>query len=230
MLRDAIYYLKKSVTFFDLSAKYIAPAIFLITFGVQFVYSFVGQNEEMDLNMILSMLCINLLLNMISFVYLYAAVKDAKAEPYTSMDCISAVAKKFVKLFIMTVFKTFATLLGAIALIVPGVIFAIRYSFTECILMDGEKKLSESFQVSRNLTEGKKMDMFKIILFCHVIILFFLVLLLNGFAYGNVMVFNYVELFLFSIYTLMQNKLLAIMYVDVVYGQEKEEEHEQKIS
>ena len=222
MLRDIFFYLKKSVTFFDLQVKSIAPVIFIVTLGINLIYALSDNGAKMDISGLIIGLAVSLFINMISLIYLYAAIKEAKNEPYTAWDCLRETGRNFFKLLVMSVLKVVLVSVGILLYVVPGIIVAIMFLFSECIVLDSGKPVNESMKQSKAMTSGKKLTLFRIILFCDAVIFFFIVLLLSMFASNNDAIFAYACMFLVAIYSLMQNKRLAYLYVDVEYGKEED--------
>ncbi|MDR1438796.1 MAG: hypothetical protein LBJ10_01920, partial [Clostridiales bacterium] len=205
---SALYYLKKGLAFFDLRAKIIPPAVFVITFALSFAYYFMqgrlpsgtglgigGAAEsapalpgaQLPILAALLLAC-SLLLNIASSVYLRAAIKEAKGEDCSAWECARFALKNAGKLFVAALLKNLAVVIGLFLLIVPGIMTALEYLFTECAIMDTGAKVRESFRCSRRLMSGRKMPVFQILLFCNLVMLMFVFTFLQFFANSNNMV------------------------------------------
>jgi hypothetical protein len=230
MLKNAWYYLKKSAIFFDLKAKHLTPVVFLFTLGMTLLHYYLTETmlpypagfsvwtpPADALTVLPPLLLINFFKDLISVVYLDAVLKEIKQEPYFAGGCVRAVLQNFLRLFIVAVLRGLAVLAGLL-LIVPGLIFALQYLFCECVLLDQNTTIYGSMVVSRRLTDGKKLYLFYIIVFCDLAVLLFAFLFLSVFSGGSDAVFVYCFLFLFTLYNLVQKRLTAYLYMDLKYG------------
>ena len=237
MRKDVFYYFKKSVAFFDLKAKAIPPIVFLTVLALYSLYFYVNRIDYQEYSLqaaqylspdgavmppqasFASMtvgIVIMLLINIVSFVYLDAVIREAKHEDYTGGDCIRAALRCFPRLTGVTVLKNIVLAAGLFLFIIPGVYLAVLLIFAECATLDKNNGVIASMKFSRTLTNKRRGEIFKIELFCNLIIAIFVILLLFIFSSNNVVVFQYILLFTLSICTLVEHKLTAHLYVDAL--------------
>jgi len=243
MKKNVFFYFKKSVAFFDLRVRAIPPAVFISMLALYSLYMYIMQSNSQTLSLwptqyggadasaagsrmqyplLLLSLLLMLLINAVSYVYLAAAVKEAKNEEYTANDCIRAAMKNFVRLTGVTILKNMVILLGLTMFIIPGIYFAIILIFAECAVLDKNRQTLAGLKYSYDLTAGRRMEIFKIELFCNLIVIFFVILMLNIFATNNIFVFQYIFIFLLSMCSLIEHKLIAYLYVDALVAAEGE--------
>ena len=240
MRRDIFFYFKKSIVFFDLKAKAIPPAVFIVILAMYALYFYLMQIDYQAVNLmslqnlspestppaqtsfssflvsIVIMLCINL----VSFIYLDAAIREAKNEEYAAMDCVNSALKYFLRLSAVTILKNIILLAGLFLFVVPGIYIGLMLLFAECAILHRDRKVVASLQFSRNITKGRRGYIFKVELFCNLILLFFIILILNIFATNNLIVFQYIFLFMLSMFTLINHKLTAYLYVETLAAHE----------
>ena len=235
-LRDVFFYLKKSITFFDLKAKSVPPAVFVGILALNILYIFMLQlditgndllSEYMSgdgaasairtSNLALAAgLIIMLVINLLSFIYLDAAIRDAKGMEYTARDSVNAVLKNFLRLTGVTILKNVIFVAGFFMFILPAIFMMVILIFAECVVLDQGGAVVESLKRSNVLTNKKRGEIFKVILFCNLILAFFVIFLLSVFASYNVSVFQYISIFAFSLCILINFKLVAYLYADVM--------------
>ena len=237
MRKDVFFYFKKSIAFFDLKARSIPPAVFLAILALYALYFFIMQIDTQSYNLmstlyqtadgetvpvqmsglaLVSGLAIMLLINLVSFVYLEAAVREAKDEEYTAAKCVNAVFKYFFRLSGVTILKNILMMVGIFLLFIPAIYFAILLIFAECAVLDRNKAVVESLKFSGVLTNKRRWEIFKIELFVNLILAFFIILLLIIFNSSNLVVFQYISLFAISLCTLIELKLVAYLYADAI--------------
>ena len=240
MLRDVFFYLKKSLTFFDLKVKYLTAVVFLVSLVIYviapFVIDLVGTvSQRLELEILINLL-VYLLVSMISFVYLSAAIYEAKNVAYTVKDCIRQTKQNFIMLFIITLLKSpfylaqNAALLEFFKYVVwfsPVVlVLLLFFLFSECIILDSGTSVVKSLIKSGSMTKGKKLRLLFIILFSDIVILYALFMLLGFFIENNnenIALLSYATIFILTIYSLMYYKRLAYLYVDVEYGKAEDQ-------
>jgi len=237
MPNNVFYYFKKSVAFFDLKAKSLPPVVFVVILALYSVYMYIIQkntaaynsftpqnfiveaaNESLTASYpaLFLVLIIILLINVVSFIYLSAAIKEAKNEDYTAKDCISATLRNFIRLTGVTILKNVMLVIGLMLFLIPGIILAIIIIFAECFILDRNAGVLAGLKGSWQTTKGRRGEIFKIELFCNLIIIFFVVFILNFFVDSAPIVFQYIFTFLLSLCSLIEHKLVAYLYVDSV--------------
>ena len=163
---------------------------------------------------------IMLLCNMLSYIYLDAAIREAKQEEYAARQCVASAVKHILRLTVLAILKNIILFAGLLMLIIPGLIFSIILLFSECAVLDKGSKAVEGMRFSGKITKGARVDIFKIKLFCDLILAFFVILLLNIFSSNNLFVFQYIMLFTLSICVLVEHKLVAFLYADALAAYE----------
>ena len=237
MRKDIFYYFKKSVAFFDIRAKMLPPVVFLIILALYAFYMYLMQIDiqsfdlasvqyftsdeavapvQASLTSMLLGIVIMLVVNLVSFVYLDAAVREVKNEDYTARDCVNSALKHFPGLTGVSILKNIILGVGLFFFIIPGIYLAVLFIFAECAILDKNKHVLDSMRFSRNITKKRRGDIFKIELFCNLIIAIFVILLLSIFASYNLIVFQYIMLFTLSLCTLIEHKLVALLYSDAM--------------
>lgn len=244
MRNNIFYYFKKSIAFFDIKAKTMPPVVFLImlalfaanVFSSRLDYHTINPaspqfldpdaaavQSQASLSSLAASILIMLSINMVSFVYLDAVIRDAKQEEYSNRICIQSAIRSFPRLMGVTIFKNAVIIAGLFLLIVPGIYFAILFIFAECAALDKKCKIGESIKQSVALTSKKRGEIFKVVLFCNIAIFIFVILILIFFASNNAAVFQYILLFMLSMYTLIGHRLAALLYADALASQENRE-------
>jgi hypothetical protein len=229
------------VAFFDIKAKTIPPVIFLLILALYAVYFYIIQLDSQTYNFLLSQysssdiaqapfqtsfatmafsILIMLSINIVSFIYLDAAVRDASNMEYTAGDCFNNALKCFPRLTGVTIIKNIILAAGLFLFIIPGIYLAILLIFAECAILNRRNAVVESLKFSRTLTNKRRGEIFRIELFCNLIIAVFVILILSIFSSNNIIVFQYIMLFAISIVTLIEHKLVAHLYVDAITAYE----------
>ena len=241
MRKDVFFYFRKSVAFFDLKAKSIPPIVFIVIlalYSLNFYINQIGYGDygitdalyysadsatapvELSFTAMVAGIVIMLLINIVSFIYLDAVIREAKHEDYTSADCIKSALRRFPHLTGVTIIKNMILAAGLFLFIIPGIYMAILLIFAECAVLDKNNRTIASLKFSGALTNRRRGDIFKIELFCNLIIAFIVILLLFIFSSNNAIVFQYILLFMLSLCTLVEHKLVAHLYVDALAARE----------
>ena len=237
MRKNIFYYFKKSVAFFDIRAKMLPPIIFLIILALYALYMYLMQIDiqsfdlasvqyftsdeaaapvQASLTSMLLGIVIMLVVNLVSFVYLDAAVREVKNEDYTARDCVNSALRHFPGLTGVSILKNIILGVGLFLFIIPGIYLAVLFIFAECAILDKNKRVLDSMRFSRDITKKRRGDIFKIELFCNLFIAIFVLLLLSIFASYNLIVFQYIMLFTMTLCTLIEHKLVALLYTDAL--------------
>lgn len=231
-LKDVFFYFKKSAAFFDLKAKSIPPVVFLVMLALyslnfylmqtdsqvysilstEYLTSDAAAQPQVSFGAMAAGIAVMLLINIVSFVYLDAAIREAKQVEYSARDCVGAALRYFLRLSGVTILKNIILIAGLFLFIFPGIYLAIVMIFAECVILDKNASVLSGLKLSGKLTAGRRGEIFKIELFCNLIIAIFLVLILSIFSTNNLAVFQYILLFTFTICTLIELKLTAYLY------------------
>ena len=267
MIKNASYYLKKSIAFFDLKARNIPPLCFVILLALSAMTNALpidnilydtetGQIRAFapyavpvrQLYLISAVaLAVALFTKAVSMIYLSAAIRDASNADYTGRDCVCVVIKKFVRLIGMTIVKYFIGLLCIFPMlavmylysrypfslfifiplllisIIPVIYFSIMFFFAESSILNNNcKKVFQSLKFSRDLTKGRRGEIFRVMAFCVMIVFIFIILLLLILSAIPQIVYQFTIMFIFTIIALMQQKLTAYLYVDILSAYEEQ--------
>jgi len=237
MRKDVFFYLRKCLAFFDIKAKSVPPAVFLVILALYALYFYIAQFDAQPATLFSSQLTapdgaaaasqasvgsmvlgivIMLAINIVSFIYLDAAARDARNQEYVARDCVNAALKCFLRLSGVTIIKNILIFAGLFFFIVPGIYLMILFLFAECAILERGVGVMPSLRFSRALTYKKRGEIFKIELLCNLIIAIFVIILMSIFASFNSVVFQYIILFTLSICTLIELKLIAYLYADAI--------------
>jgi len=215
-LREGNYYLLNALKFYEMKNDRLTPILFVIILFAGFIGVFLPQTLAVTIAYnLVSVLVIFFASNL----YLCAYLRDLKREEYSLKTCAQVVWKNILRLGIASVLYLLMTLVGSLLFVIPGIIIYVTFLFTPCFILDQSKSIFESFTASNRLSNGRKMQIFG------VIVIYFLVLLVLMMTFttmfgksGNGLVLAFVVSFLGSVTNFMQQRLLALLYIDLEYG------------
>lgn len=117
-----------------------------------------------------------------AFVYALFQIKSGRTVAYK--DAMAVGIKKWGSLFVARLVASLLIGLGFIALIIPGIILAVRYSLLDAVVVIENKDTSKSRARSTELTIGQRWQIFgaAIIFFVFFLILSFVIYLPLGFS------------------------------------------------
>jgi hypothetical protein len=92
----------------------------------------------------------------LSGALVYGVVELQRAGEAKASDCIRWAIRKLPKLFVVTLIYMVITIVGYMLLIVPGVIFSLMFSMAVPVAAAENRGIIESFQRSKELTDGYK--------------------------------------------------------------------------
>lgn len=227
-LKDIKYYLPRTFKFYNLGNAYITPTVFTIILLVFFLLGvFAEPDAQLNLWIIALYVFSAVVIKLTVSLYLAAWIKELKGEAYTLRSCLADIFKKSYKIIIASFICTAAsTLLVAAAILtklfiiaVPGLILYIMLIFTTCCILDNGMGIKSAIRASTDITYNYKWKIF-IIIFVFSIIMFLGMYLMLGFfsTSESILIYTFVQYFLLSIYNLMNEKLIALMYNDLEYG------------
>lgn len=218
-------YLLQSYKFFELENKYLTPVIFVVMLLANFITSFMPEPLEVtDMKYVTSQLLSVAVVQLASSIYLIGFIKELKREEYSFTGCIRIVAYNMVKIISFLVIYYLGILLGTVFLIIPAIIIWVMFIFTPCYILDKNTGIIEAFKESKNLTDGKKMSIFLIaFLFSFTLILPTLIIITLATQTNNTTITYFILSFMGVILNLMNQRLVAMLYVDLEYGTEKKE-------
>ncbi|NLZ53253.1 MAG: hypothetical protein GX892_08915, partial [Thermoanaerobacteraceae bacterium] len=108
---------------------------------------------------------------------------------------------------------------------IPLLIVYLMFIFNVCYVVDMGKGVAESYRASRKTTYGYKRMIFLIILiFNFVLAIPLSFLMIIGIITNNDLVFVFVFSFAATVVSIMQNRLTALLYIDLEYGNKESEE------
>lgn len=226
-LRDINTYFRKAFRFFDLKNERLTPVVFIVMLFAGFSSAFLpdsstGPGLELWLYNIISLL----MMYLASAVYLSAYIRELKGEEYSLGACSRLVLRYVLKVVLASAAYIAAIFSGFVLLFIPGLIIYIMFIFHLCFIIDRKKRVMEAFGASKKLTDGKKMGIFvTVLVFNLVLVLPFSIIMMLADSYNNDLIFVFVISFVGVIINLMQQRLIALMYVDLEYGVEHFEQN-----
>ncbi len=238
-LRNLSFYMAKALKFYDLKNETLSRSIFLVILVINFLGIFVPESVNLDIFLNLVRVTV---INLASAVYLAAYIKDLKGEACETRECLRITGKNAFKIlaasisYIVTVIATFGIYLSVEAIAVavsilgiPLLIIFLMFILNVCYVVDKGKSVAESYGASRRITYGYKKAIFFIILIFNVVLAIPLsFLMIVGMITSNELVFAFVFSFATTIVNIMQNRLTALLYMDLEYGRESREEYSYK--
>jgi hypothetical protein len=227
-------YLGKGLRFYELKDESLGRIIFLVILLTGLLDFLV--HDSIYLQIVLA--CIRIaVMHIASTVYLTAYIMDLKGMVYKSSDCVKHVFKNIIGImlasvsFLVSIAMLIGILLAPVAalyvfslLSIPLIILYFIFLFNVCYIVDKGKGILQSFKLSMRLTKGVKGRVF-IILFT----LYFLLSIPLGFItlpllfLENSLVNSFVLIFVSTIISLVQQRVTALMYVDLEYGKDDRE-------
>jgi len=178
-------------------------------------------------------------------VYLCAAIRDASSADYKGIECVLTAVKSYLRLIGVSLIKFIVNVLCFVPMLlinifllgyeysaflyfallllslVPLAYFSIMFFFAESSILDNKcRGVFQSLKYSRDLTKGRRGEIFKVIAYCILMVLLIVMLLLYVLTTTHQIIFQFIIIFVFTIITLMQQKLTANLYVDTVSAYE----------
>lgn len=226
-LRSLSYYIPKALKFYDLKNENLVRLTFLLNLFVYFTafYSYLVTvlpnkvaNAAVDGDPYTSMVT-PVILYLSSALYIGAAIEDLQGRDYTFRDCLRKVSLKAFGIIFASLGYMFITYMGMIFLIVPGIIFAIIFIFNISYIIDKGYRVTDSFAASRIITKGYRWQIFSILLVFYLIVLLPVTIIsVLAFFLGNYLIYAFVLAFSFTLISIMQQKLIAMLYLDLEHG------------
>lgn len=222
-LRGLNTYLPIALRFYDLKkSEHLTPVIFIILLSGAFLPAFFNSisNESFTYFLIMYFFITSLF----STVYLCACIKEFKGESYSFSSCIGIVSRRiFIIIFATMIFGLFLTL-GFILFVIPCVIIYLTLLFYACFIVDREQGIIQAFRSSRNITYGRKWQILGVMLtFALLELVLVMVQMTTPLQTVKSLAFNFVMSFFSVIVSLMQQRIIAQMYVDLEYPKQYEE-------
>jgi len=219
-LRNMKYYIINALKFYELKNESLTPIIFVIILFISFSGALISEKivESAFLNIIYTLISI-IVLYVATTIYLFAYLRELNGKEYTFKFCVGQVFKKFLKLLMAYIAFIAIILTGLFLLVIPGIIFYHMFIFNICYLLDSNIGVIEAFNASKNLTAGRKIDIFSILVAFNLMIFIPLILIITiALSSANNLIFNFIISFITTMLTIMQQRLIALLYVDMEYG------------
>lgn len=227
-LRAATYYLPKALKFYDLKSEFLTRLMFISTFfsvfimsnGAARLYEGMLNQSPVSLPDLISGILIPRMVYILSIsIYLRSAILEIRGKDANPLEHPQ---KVFQRLWIIIIASFAYELIFGILLflmIIPGILFQLIFVFYLPYIVDMGSGFTGSFGASRRLTKGKLWPLFSIgVVFAMAMVFPVLLSGLFSAGTGNLLVASFVGAFLQSIMSLMKQKLVALVYVDLEYG------------
>lgn len=139
----------KNIQQFVLPIGVLIP-VYLILYLLEF-FVFPGQTV-----IYLLVLALSIFMNLwISILLIELINKIYKNQSFNINELFQSSMKKIAIYFLVAILVGLVTMLGFILLIIPGIIFAVWYSFAEFIVVLEDKKGTETLKASKDLVRGR---------------------------------------------------------------------------
>jgi len=227
-------YFPAAIKFYGLKNDKIAAFVFIILLGINFCSNMFAIKATENLTTINSQLMApnltqsiellirigtislvtSMLMNIFSSFYLYAYLKDLRGIPYTFTECLKDIVKKLYKIIILSLIVFLAIFTGSILFAIPGIILYIMFIFANQFLVDQDRSVFNCLKGSMNLTNGYKWGIFSSVLMLNLIILIFPSFVEAG---NGLLVFSFVSSFISTIFNIIYQRFVTIMYFDLEY-------------
>lgn len=216
-LRDFRFYISKALKFFDLKDEKLTPIIFTILLIVNFAGAFLPEEIILNYTANITYTLITVaIMYIVSSTYLIAYIKELRGQEYDLGTCAKLVGTKSYKILFASMIYFTAIAIGSFLLIIPGLIIYIMFLFHNCYILDRNESIKNAFISSKEITNTRKMSIFSIIiLFNLVLFIPVLFIMIPVMSSNNGLVFSFVISFVSTIINLMQQRLTALMYIDL---------------
>lgn len=214
-------YFMKAVRFYDLKDDNLTRIVFVIMLSGSLISFFLPNADKIDPINIAISLVISFIVNLALSLYLFAFLKELKGQLYTMRDGLKFIAKKSATLTVAFAIYYFSTIAATIfLLIIPGLILYIMFMFYQCYIIDKDKGVFDAFRESRKLTRGYRWRLFSTIISFNLVLLLPTLIIVSAVnASGNKLVQVFILYFMLNLINLMLQRLTAMMYRDLEYGQ-----------
>jgi hypothetical protein len=156
------------------------------------------------------------MIHLTSAVYLAAYIKELKGMEYDIRKCVLLVLGKAFNIVGAFILYLLAAVVGSIFFLVPGIIIYLMFMFNTCYIVDLGEGITGAFTASKNLTRGYKKQLFVISLVFILVTYIPYFILASVFSANNITL-SFVSAFLGAIINLMQQRLIALLYMDLEY-------------
>ncbi len=223
-LKDFNIYILNSIKFYSLKNEGFTQVIFTIMLVVSFVSAFIPlPASKSDMRYVFLNLAGLFAIHLASTIYLAAYIRDLRGKEYSLRSCTESILRRIFPVIGVFIAYFGIIIVGFILFLVPGIIFAVMFLFGICYVIDLGESVTGSMSASRKLTQGLKRRIFGIMFIFNVILFLpVLLIIMSVDTSRNILVQGFVMAFVKCIITLMQQRLVAQMYVDLEYGTEEE--------
>lgn len=235
-LRNTGTYFKKGLKFYELKNEALARYIFLVILLTGLVEFIIPENVYMQSVFGVIRLTI---VHIASTIYLSAYLKELKGEDEmgNTKACIKQVLGNIIRVmfssvsYILSVVMLLGMFLAPLAagyvvtvLTIPVFLLYLIYFFNVCYIVDKKMGIAESYKASRKITKGIKGRIFMVVFTIYFVLSIPLSFILLPMYFSNSSIANaFVILFVSSIINIIQQRITALMYVDLEYGKEDNE-------
>jgi len=213
-------YIINTLKFYEMKNESITQLIFIIILfaGFSAVMFFSRMDNSPYLFMFFGVLCF-VIIYFASTIYLEAYLCELRGKDYSFKSCFSSVISKFHKLVLSFISFSAILSIGTFLLIIPAFIFYFMFLFNTCYILEKNTGVMEAFNASRHLTTGRKMVIFSLFVVIDLILYFPMnIVPIITAILGNYLISIFVSIFGLSIVTIMQQRLIAMLYVDLEYN------------
>ena len=220
-MRGYQYYLLRAFKFYDLKNEKLTRTVFIVLLLTSFLSAIapVKTTDMINFQDVVINIATLAVVYLASTVYLVAFIREQKNKEYTARECFNRVLKKASRIVFASIIFGIIFFIGLFALIIPGILFAVIFSFYICYIVDLGDGISDAFNASKRITKGYRKQIFNIFLFFNLILILPVYILLSFAASsGSSLIITFVLAFTGSVINLMNQRLLALMYMDLEYG------------
>ena len=224
-LRIAKYYIINGLKFYELKNEKLTPIIFVIILFTGLVGGFLTE-AALDADNLFIYILLNIVvifvLNIASTIYLHSYITELKGGIASLRSSLNHILRNLAK--IVFSYLTFAAIImtGIFLLIIPAIIFNYMFMFYICYIVDKDVRIKDAFNASKNITTGRRLEIFAIfILFNLAIFLPYFTAVMMASFMGNSLILSFIITFFSSVLVLMQQRLTALIYYDLEYGNNK---------
>jgi len=233
-LRSFGTYFKKGLKFYELKDEALGRIVFLVILLTGFLDIWAPENIYLQIVLGCTRVAA---MHIASTVYLAAYIMDLKGVAYKSGDCVKRVFGNIagvllasvsfvvsVAMLIGIILSPEATLYAFSILSIPLIILYFMFLFNVCFIVDKGKGILESFKLSMRLTKGVKGRVFMILFSLYILLSIPLAFISFPLIFlENSLVNSFVFIFVSSIISLVQQRVTALMYVDLEYSKDDRE-------
>ncbi|HHV96473.1 MAG TPA: hypothetical protein GXX37_08405 [Clostridiaceae bacterium] len=224
-LRLARYYLINALKFYEMKNERLTPIIFVILLFTGLIGGFITEAAAIADN-VFAYIVVNIIvifiLNIASTVYLHSYITEIKGGVASLRESLRHILNNFIKIIFAHLTFVAIIIIGLLLLVIPAIIFNYMFMFYICYLVDKDMRIKDALNASKNITTGKRFEIFVIyVLFNLIIFLPYLIAVMMASFSGNNLIVSFVLTFFSSVIVVMQQRLTALIYYDLEYGGEK---------